>query len=164
MEFECNLVKSFSRQFSMGFTYLHKSLKMSQIPMEWKLANITPIHKQGNKNHVGNYGPISLLSIVSKTLERCILNHISQHIQSNIHSAQFGFVNGRFCATQLLSILNIVGKNLDNGLETDVVFMDISKTFGTVDHSTMLQNCGNMVSLVLFSSGLKIIYVDASSA
>ena len=55
--------------------------------MEWKLANIIPIHKQGNKNHVENYRPISLLSIVSKTLERCILNHISQHIQSNIHSA-----------------------------------------------------------------------------
>ena len=112
---------------------------MSQIPMEWKLANILPIHKQGNKNHVQNYRPISLLSIVSKSLERCILNHISQHIQSNIHSAQFGFVNGRSCATQLLSILNIVGKNLDNGLQTDVVFMDIAKAFDTVDHSKMLQ-------------------------
>ena len=107
--------------------------------MKWKLANIIPIHKQGNKNHVQNYRPISLLSIVSKTLERCILNHISQHIQSNIHSTQSGFVNGRSCATQLLSILNTIGKNFDNGLQTDIVFMDIAKAFDTVDHKKMLQ-------------------------
>ena len=134
------ILKECAYQLAPSLRYLFtKSLKMSQIPMEWKLANIIPIYKQGNKNHVENYRPISLLSVVSKTLERCIPNHISQHIQSNIHSAQFGFVNGRSCATQLLSILNIVGKNLDNGLQTDVVFMDIAKAFDTVDHSKMLQ-------------------------
>ena len=136
---------------------------MTQIPVEWKLANIISIHKQGNKNHVKNYRPVSLLSIVSKTLQRCILNHISQHIQSNIHSTQFGFVSGRSCATQLLSILNIVGKNLDNGLQTDIVFMDITKAFDTVGHSKMLQKLREMVSLFLFSFGLKIIHVDVCS-
>ena len=136
---------------------------MSQIPVEWKLANFIPIHKQGNKNHVENYRPISLLSIVSKTLERCILNHISQYIQSNIHSAQFGFVNGRCCATQLLSILNIVGKNLDNGLQTDVVFMDIARRSILLTTPRCCKNCGNMVSPVLYSSDLKITYVDACS-
>lgn len=64
-----------------------------------------------------------------QSVERCIFNPISQHMQSNIHSAQFGFVKGRSCATQLLSTLNTVGKNLDNGLQTDVVFMDIAKAF-----------------------------------
>ena len=138
--FPSRILKECAHQLAPSLHYLFtKSLKMSQIPMEWKLANIIPIHKQGNKNHVENYRPISLLFIVGKTLERCILNHISKHIQSNIHSAQFGFVNGRSCATQLLSILNIVGKNLDNGLQTDVVFMDIAKAFDTVDHSKMLQ-------------------------
>ena len=113
-----HILKEFAHQLGPSLYYLFtKSLKMSQIPMEWKLVNIILIHKQDNKNHVENYRPISLLSIVSKTPERCILNHISQHIQSNIYSAQFGFVNGRSYATQLLSILNIVGKNLDNGLQ-----------------------------------------------
>ena len=61
------------------------------------------------------------------------------------------------CATQLLSILNITGKNLDKGLQTDVVFMDIAKAFDVVDHSEMLQP-GSFSCFVF--SGFKIIYVD----
>ncbi|CAB4042706.1 Hypothetical predicted protein, partial [Paramuricea clavata] len=91
------ILKECAHQLAPSLHYLFtKSLKISQVPAEWKLANIIPIHKKGNKDHVENYRPISLLSIVSKTLERCVLNHISHHIQSNIHSAQFGFVSGRF--------------------------------------------------------------------
>ena len=134
------ILKECAHQLAPSLHYLFtKSLKISQVPAEWKLANIIPIHKKGNKDHIENYRPISLLSIVSKTLERCVLNHISHHIQSNIHSAQFGFVSGRSCATQLLFILNTIGKNLDKGLQTDVVFMDIAKAFDTVDHSNLLR-------------------------
>ena len=134
------ILKESANQLAPSLHYLFtKSLKVSQVPAEWKLANIIPIYKKGSKDHVENYRPISLLSIVSKTLERCLLNHIPQHIQSNIHSAQFGFVNGRSCATQLLSILNIIGKNLDKGLQTDVVFMGIAKAFDTVNYTKMLQ-------------------------
>jgi hypothetical protein len=115
-----------------------KSLQLSQIPAEWKLANIVPLHKKGNREYVENYRPISLLSVVSKVLERCVLNHVSYHIHSNINSAQYGFVNGKSSTAQLLSILNTIGKNLDEGLQTDVVFMDIAKAFDTVVHSKLL--------------------------
>ena len=74
--------KECAHQLVPSLHYLFtKSLKMSQIPMEWKLANIIPIHKQGNKNHVENYRPISLLSIISKTLERWLYTqpYISTH-------------------------------------------------------------------------------------
>ena len=139
-ELPSRILKECANQLAPSLQYLFtKSLKVSQVPAEWKFANIIPIHNKGSKDHVENYRPIPLLSIVSKTLERCVLNHISQHIQSNIHSAQLGFVNGRSCATQLLSILNIIGKNLDKGLQTDVVFMDIAKAFDTIKHYKMLQ-------------------------
>jgi sarcosine oxidase/L-pipecolate oxidase len=56
-----------------------------------------------------------------------------------IHSAQYGFVSGRSSTAQLLATLQTIGKNLDKGLQTDVVFMDISKAFDTVDHTRLLQ-------------------------
>ena len=115
-----------------------KSLRLSQIPAKWKLANIIPLHKKGNREFVENYRPISLLSVVSKVVECCVLNHVSYHIQININSAQYGFVNGKSSTAQLLSILNTIGKNLDKGLQMDVVFMDIAKAFDMVVHSKLL--------------------------
>ena len=136
--FPSRILKECALQLAPSLHYLFsKSLRLSQVPTEWKLANIIPLLKKGNKDHVENYRPISLLCIISKTLERCVLNHLSHRLQSNNHS--YGFVNGRSSTAQLLSILNTIGKNLDQGLQTDVVFMDICKAFDSVDHSILLQ-------------------------
>ena len=65
--------KECANQLAPSLHYLFtKSLKVSQVPAEWKLANIIPIYKKGIKDHVENYRPTSSLSIVSKTLERCM--------------------------------------------------------------------------------------------
>lgn len=85
-----------------------------------------------------NYRPISLLSVVGKVLERCILNRLLSDIKSRLDPAQHGFVSGKSCTTQLLSVLNTIGKNLDMGKETDVIFMDMAKAFDRVDHPTLL--------------------------
>ena len=138
--FPSRVLKECAFQLAPSLHYLFtKSLRLSQIPTEWKLANIIPLHKKGVKEYVENYRPISLLSIVSKTLERFVLNHLSLRIQESVHSAQYGFISGRSSTSQLLSTLHNIGKDLDKGLQTDVVFMDISKAFDTVDHSILLQ-------------------------
>ena len=72
------ILKECANQLAPSLHYLFtKSLKVSQVPAEWELANIIPIYKKGSKDHVENYRQISSLPIVSKTLERCVLNHIS---------------------------------------------------------------------------------------
>ena len=139
--FPPRILEECAYQLAPSLHYLFtKSLRLSQIPAEWKLANIIPLHKKGAKDHVVNYRPISLLSIISKTLERCVLNHLSNRLQIEIHSAQYGFVSGRSSTAQSLSTLQTIGKNLDKGLQTDVVFMDISKAFDTVNYNRLLQN------------------------
>jgi len=50
----------------------HTSLRQNKIPTDWRLANITPIFKKGNRREVGNYRPVSLTSVVSKLLERIV--------------------------------------------------------------------------------------------
>jgi len=35
------------------------SLEMVALPEEWKAAHATPVHKQGEKETVGNYRPVS---------------------------------------------------------------------------------------------------------
>ena len=37
-----------------------------RVPKEWKLANVTPLFKKGDKSDPGNYRPVSLTSITCK--------------------------------------------------------------------------------------------------
>ena len=86
----------------------NKSLKSGIVPREWKIANVVPIHKKGDKDHVENYRPISLLSLVSKVLERCVFISIKEHAFSQINSCQHGFISGKSCVTQLIEVLDTV--------------------------------------------------------
>ena len=70
---------------------------------DWKLANIIPLFINGTKGHLENYGPISLLSLVSKILERCVLKRLLVAITPHLHTSQHGFLPGKSCTTQLLS-------------------------------------------------------------
>ena len=73
------------------------------IPEEWKLANIVPVHKKGDKEYVENYRPISLLCITSKVLERCVLNNIKFWLHDAVNMCQRGFISGRSCVANLTS-------------------------------------------------------------
>ena len=42
------------------------SFSTGQLPSDWKLANVVPVHKKGDKSNVENYRPISLTSLVMK--------------------------------------------------------------------------------------------------
>ena len=44
-------------------------MQTGKLPDNRKKANVTPLHKKGPKNLVENYRPISLTSIVCKTME-----------------------------------------------------------------------------------------------
>ena len=48
---------------------------------EWKLANVVPVYKKDETDHVENYRPISLLCIISKVLKRCVLNRIHDRLE-----------------------------------------------------------------------------------
>ena len=101
-------------------------------------VNIVPKHKKGDKSQVENYRPISLLSIVSKVLERCILRNIRDHLKQLINDSQHGFTPGKTCTTQLLEVLDYIGSLLDSDKQTDVVYMDMSKAFDKVHHKDLL--------------------------
>ena len=62
---------------SMFKTALNKNI----IPHTWTLANIVPIPKANKDIHMGTfYRPISLLSVIAKTLEKCLLPYITANI------------------------------------------------------------------------------------
>ena len=57
------IVPSLTRLFNL-------SLSTGTFPNSWKLAHIIPVPKSGDSADPTNYQPISILSVVSKLLER----------------------------------------------------------------------------------------------
>ena len=83
-------------------------METMKLPESWKEANVTPIQKKRPKHLVENDRPISLTSIVCKTMDKfirdCILDHMERH---NLFTTdQHGFRKGKSCATQLIEVLN----------------------------------------------------------
>jgi len=73
------------------------------LPSEWKLAEVTAIHKRGSKSDRNNYRPISVTSVCCKINETFIRNHMSYLLQNNLVSnTQYGFIRGRSMMLQLL--------------------------------------------------------------
>ena len=77
-------------------TIFNSSLATGRLPSSWKYSNVVPIFKSGDPEIVDNYRPISLLSLVSKILERIVHNHLLSHILKHnlISDRQFGFRPG----------------------------------------------------------------------
>ncbi|KAK4826867.1 hypothetical protein QYF61_011986 [Mycteria americana] len=78
-----------------------------EVPVDWRLANVTPIYKKGWKEDPGNYRSVSLTSVLGKFIEQITLSAITWHIQDNqgIKPSQNGFMKGGSCLTNLISNL-----------------------------------------------------------
>ena len=113
----------------------NKSLHLGAVPEQWKLANVVPVFKKGDKGKIENYRPISLLSIVSKVLERRVFLNIEHHLWHLTNKFQHGFLQGRSCVTNLLEV---IGKILDNGGQVDTIYLDMAKAFDRISHQKLI--------------------------
>ena len=121
----------------------NKSLQQGTVPQDWKLANVVPVYKKGDKEYTENYRPISLLPIISKVLERYIFMNIRQHFSGIIYDHQHGFLQGKSCVTNLLEALDYIGACLDKGGQVDMVYLDMSKAFDRINHKRLTSKLAN---------------------
>ena len=79
-------------------------LTTSIYPSIWKVANVTPVFKKGDKQLIKNYRPISLLPICGKILEKIIFNNLYSYLHANnlLTKNQSGFRPGDSTTNQLL--------------------------------------------------------------
>jgi len=89
----------------------------------------------GDKFCVSNYRPISLLSTISKILERLVYNKVMEVYSDSISHNQFGFCKNKSTLHQLLLYFNDLYSSKE---QKDCVYLDISKAFDSVPHSKLL--------------------------
>ncbi|MCP4269647.1 MAG: hypothetical protein GY777_29425, partial [Candidatus Brocadiaceae bacterium] len=117
-----------------------KSLNQGIVPSEWKLANVTPIFKKGDKTCPGNYRPISLTSIIGKLLETIIRDRIVDYLEENslIKDSQHGFRRKRSCLSNLLEFYNSLFSLHDATKTLDIIYLDFQKAFDKVPHNKLI--------------------------
>ena len=135
------LLKTFSSIISFSLTEIFTySLSTSTLPMIWKTARVQPVYKKGDKHLPKNYRPISLTSIPCKLLEHIVSSHIHELFNANgfLTDSQHGFRAKRSCETQLAHTTGHISYLFDQGKAIDIIILDFSKAFDTVNHRKLL--------------------------
>ena len=118
------------------------SLREGLVPDGFKKAVVTPLTKKASLpvEDLKNYRPVSGLSFISKLVERVVAKQLVDHIHRHglDNSFQSAYRSGHSMETALLSIKNDVHLSLSRGKATALVLLDLSATFDTIDHSTLL--------------------------
>ena len=90
---------------------------------------------------VKNYHPVSLLTFLSKALERAVLNQLSslpqQHNRLDPH--QSGFRSGHSTETALLTVTDALATAKASSLSSALILLDLSAAFDTVNHQLLTE-------------------------
>ena len=134
-------IKLIKELISVPLTNLvNLSFEQGVFPSELKLAIITPLYKAKDPMFFNNYGPISLLSVFSKIIERLMYNRLLNFINKHkiFNKLQFGFRNNHSTFMALVILVENLVNALDNGKCAVGIFLDFQKAFDTVDHGILL--------------------------
>ena len=57
-----------------------KSLDAGELPAVWKVADVIPVFKKGDRNLPSNYRPINLTLVICKVLESVIRDKVFEYL------------------------------------------------------------------------------------
>ena len=94
-----------------------------------------------------NYRPISLLSCLSKVLEKIVSKRVVSylHRQNFFSRYQFGFRKGLSTSHAISLLVNKITRAMNEKKKTLGIFLDFSKAFDLIDHKILLEKlhiCG----------------------
>ena len=97
------------------------------------------IQKKSDKTDPGNYHPVSLTSLVYKTLEHALVSQIMKHIEMNeiLVEEQYEFRSNCSCKAKLFLTTDDLTRALENNLQVDVAILDYEKAFDKVSHTRL---------------------------
>jgi hypothetical protein len=136
------ILKISAAVISDSLTYIYNlCITKSYFPFFFKQAKVIPLYKSGPTNDPNNYRPISILSSLSKPIERHIHSHLLNHLMHNdlLNQNQSGFRPNHSCHTALTSMVEKWSDNINDNKLNGVLFIDFAKAFDVIDHGLLLR-------------------------
>ena len=137
-----NILKLISPTISKHLSnIINISFSTGVFPSALKEAYITPVHKKDSKLNINNYRLISLLSNISKIIEKLMHSRIENFLTkfNCLYNNQFGFRNKHSTNHALIQLTETIKNAIDKGNYACGVFVDLQKAFDTVEHSILLK-------------------------
>ena len=118
----------------------NKSMMLGEFPTLMKLAEVVPLYKSKEHFLETNYRPISLLTTMSKVLEKIVYQCVYSFLQDTgqIYDNQYGFRANHSCEHAIGQVVGSLVKNMENQLYTVCILLDLSKAFDTIEHRILL--------------------------
>ena len=119
----------------------NRSFQQQTYPDVWKLARVCLLCKDSKeKTNPLKYRPVSVLPGPSKVLEKVVVDRLVHYMETTQYfpDAQHGYRANRSCQTAVLSLQDEILRDLENGIDSAVVFCDLSAAFDTLDHESIL--------------------------
>lgn len=151
-----NVLKQFKATLVRPLTYImNLCISTGVFPDHLKKALVHPIHKSGDKQNLQNYRPISVLSSLSKILERIMNKRLKGYLESNnlLSDRQYGFRNSRSTDNAVHDLTNYIAESLDKKQKCLAIFLDLAKAFDTVSLSGL---CIKLEKLGIRGNQLKL--------
>jgi hypothetical protein len=137
------LLRDFAYVLSPAITFLFNwSLETGQMPLCFKVANVTPVPKSSPAVEPANFRPISLLPILSKVLERIVAKKwVLPIISPKLHTSQFAYIpgGGKGTSSALTLLHHDVVKFLDTSGCVRILSIDFAKAFDKILHSMVIE-------------------------
>lgn len=118
----------------------NKSVQLGVYLKCLKKAEIIPVFKSGDRSIIINYRPISILSILSKIIEKLMHKRVTSFINRHnlLNKNQFGFRQDLSTVDAVLEYMDRAYTSLDSREYFTTVFLDFAKAFDTVNHEVLL--------------------------
>ena len=116
------------------------SMYLGIFPDIMKLADVVPLYKSKEKYLETNYRPISLLTTMSKLLEKIVYVRVYEFLNCSgqFYASQYGFRSKHSCDNAVGEVVSRIVKNLESGKISIAIFLDLSKAFDTLSHDLLL--------------------------
>ena len=136
------LLKKLEIWFLLPLTKLiNKSFETGIFSDICKVGKVVPIFRSETSLICNNYRPISFLSNIGKIIKNLMHQRFNFFLEqcNCYYPFQFGFRLNYSTNSALMSIVENIQTQLDNGEFPIGVFVDLRKAFDTVDHRVLLQ-------------------------
>ena len=109
----------------------------SSFPTQAKAAEVGPIHKKDSQLDKNNYRPVSVLTILSKIIEKSMNKQLLGFCDVALSDQISAYRKGYSCQYSLIKLCEDLRKAFDKGKFAGLLLMDLSKAFDCMPHDLL---------------------------